>query len=192
MRLRIALAVWIVMGSAIGFAEGTISHAKDPETLLDEISTRSAAAVLAEVAYGEAWQATTTNVATGERAWLLVALALMPTADGGTSDDLRLAVNRALVTNPSGVLELFLSQEPPPEVCWATAEFGGHETVESAIAELNAKVKALQAVTEPALSRQRDRCITKLREAEPRLYGIYGKARPTRQPAAQQGDEVGR
>ena len=108
----------------------------------------------------------------------MVGLALLQGADGGASDDLRLAVNTALIPSPADVLDLFAGNVEASEICWAAAEFGGHETVESALRELRSKVASIESVQDPRLAEFQAQCLANLREGEPMLYSIYGESPP--------------
>lgn len=108
----------------------------------------------------------------------MVGLALLQGADGGESDDLRLAVNRALIPNPTGVLDLFSGRIEASRICWAVAEFGGHRSLASALRELHSKITSIESIREPRLTKFQAECLAKLREGEPKLYQIYGESPP--------------
>jgi hypothetical protein len=155
-----------------------LPYARRPASLIAEIAKHGASPVVAELNEKRSWIQVVDAIAKGERDWLIVALALSKGADGGASDDLRLAVSRALIPSAADVLDLFMGQIAAPRICWATAEFGGHATLESALRELRAKIASLEAVRDPRLAAYKAECLNNLRSGEAGLYPIYGKQPP--------------
>lgn len=153
-------------------------YSQHPGVLIAEIGERGAEAVVAELNEARTWVPVTDRIEEGSRDWLMVGLALYQGADGGPLDDLRLAVNRALITNPATVIELYAGQVDPSQICWAIAEFGGHRTLASALREQQAKVRSLENAnvsSESPLAEFRVQCLGRLRETESRLYEIYSE-----------------
>jgi hypothetical protein len=171
------LAGWV----ARAHAGDVVPYARHPGSLIAEIAKRGAAPVVADLNERASWVRVTDTIAEGNRDWLMVGLALLQGADGGSSDDLHLAVNRALIPNPAAVFDLFAGQVDPSRICWAVAEFGGHRTVESALRELQSKIASIESCHTPGEPRVADfkaECLAKLREGEPQLYQIYGETPP--------------
>ncbi len=57
-------------------------------------------------AHGHAWAEMLAKISSGDTAWLNVAVALLKGTDAGSGEDLRYAVSKALLRNPTGVLRL--------------------------------------------------------------------------------------
>jgi hypothetical protein len=153
-------------------------YARRPNALIAEIAKRGAAQVIADPNLRASWVGVLDNISRGNRDWLLAALALLQGADGGASDDLRLAVSHALIPSADDVLDIFAGQIKAENICWATAEFGGHDTLKSAIDEAQAKIKSVEAVREPQLSRFQAECLASLRSTASELPAIYGESNP--------------
>jgi hypothetical protein len=157
---------------------GLVPYAQRPASLIAEVARRGAVAVVAELNENASWADVLDSIEEGKRDWLIVALALSQGADGGAADDLRLAVSRALIPSPADVLGLFMLQRPASDICWATAEFGGHETLASALRELHLKIASVESVHDPELTSYGAECLRLLREGEAGLYPIYGEEAP--------------
>ena len=171
-------AVWaiplLLAAIASASAREPVPYGSSPDAMLSEIGSRGASATAIEFYNSSSWSPAMQQVEAGDRDWLLVALALSPGTDGAATTDLSLSISRALRTNPAAVLELFLTSSPPRfDLCRGWAEFAGHETFESAWAEVTAKIASLQVVKSPGLEAVRDKCIEKLRDSEGELRQIY-------------------
>ncbi len=169
--LSIALVV-AVPSAAIG--RETVQYAGSADSILSEIGNQGAKAVAIELYDSSSWSAVMQKIEAGDPDWLLVALALSAGTDGAVTIDLSRSISQALLTNPERVLELFVTLSPPRlDLCQGWAEFAGHESFESAWAEVTAKIESLQRVTAPGLPMARDACLKKLRDSESELRQIY-------------------
>jgi hypothetical protein len=146
-----------------------------PDRLLAEIGTRSSSTVVLELYDSNGWARTIARIESGERDWLLVALALAPGTDGAISEELFYSIDRALISNASGVLELFMSDSRyASSVCHGYGEFA-HSSYESASRELRAKISGVDHVSNPALASQKRACLEKLHASGRLLESIYGR-----------------
>ena len=175
-RILVTLLLLIITGQG-ALASGPLGYATSPDSMLSEIGDRGAPDVAIELYDSESWRVVMQKIEAGDRDWLLVALALFPGTDGAASEELSLTVSQALLTNPEAVLELFMTVSRPRfDLCHGWGEFAGHRTFESAFAEVQAKIKKLEAVSDPSLAEARDACLKTLRSAEPELRRIYSES----------------
>ena len=174
------VCIGVLLAPAPAFAtspEESLPYARTPEGMLAEIGNRGAADVSVELYNSASWLPAMRHVESGNQDWLLAALGLSSGTDGAAATELTLSISRALLTNPEGVLELFLSTTPPRlDPCHGWGEFAGHRTFESAFTDVQAKIARLEQVSDPGLAPLRDACIQRLREAEPLLRKIYSRA----------------
>jgi hypothetical protein len=162
-----------ILLALVTLGAGPVPWADGPTTLLAEIKARGASAVARELYDSESWEPVMKHVASGEREWLLAALALHEGTDGASSEELGLAVSRALIPNGRNVFEVYMDQWPAKAICWGAAEAGGNETIEKALGELHAKIAGVKKVSEPRLAKYKAECLKLLREDEPSLRAIY-------------------
>jgi hypothetical protein len=180
-RFVFAVPVFLLAPALLASADDLPLYAERPASIIGEIAKRGASPVVQELNQKPAWESwarVVDAIAKGERDWLMAAMALLKGADGGASDDLRLAVSRAVVPSAADVLDIFMGQVSAPRICWATAEFGGHDTLESALGELRAKIASVESVSNPRLAGYQAECLNNLRSGERELYAIYGKPPP--------------
>ena len=162
--------LWLLF---VTLGAGPVAWADRPAALLAEIGARGAAPVVHELYDSESWSPLMEHIASGNRDWLLAAVALHQGTDGASSEELGLAVSRALIPNARDVFDVFLDQWPAKAICYGTAEAGGHETLDSALAELHAKIASVKKVNEARLAKSKAECLKLLREDEPGLREIY-------------------
>jgi len=162
--------LWLLF---VTLGAGPVAWADRPAALLAEIGARGAAPVVHELYDSESWSTVMKRIAAGQRDWLLVAAALRKGTDAATTEELDLAVSGALISNARDVLDVFLDQVPAHDICYGTAEAGGHETLDSALAELHAKIAGVKKVNEARLAKSKAECLKLLREDEPGLREIY-------------------
>jgi hypothetical protein len=104
-----SIAISIVLMTYIAY--GADTKPRDfqlkPETLLEEIKLKGARTVVFKL-YDDsnAWDYILKEIATGDRSWLEVAVALHPGSDAGSSEMLTLAVGEALEHNPVNVFQI--------------------------------------------------------------------------------------
>jgi len=169
----------LILGSLFAASADELPpYTRRASALIAEIAKRGAAQVVADPKLKASWVGVLDNVSRGNRDWLLAALALLQGADGGASDDLRLAVSHALIPSADDVLEIFAGQIEAENICWATAEFGGHDTLKSAMDEAQAKIKSVETVREPQLAKFQAECLKSLRSTALELPSIYRESSP--------------
>ncbi|GLQ54553.1 hypothetical protein [Devosia nitrariae] len=123
---------------------------------------------------GNAWAQLTDKIESGEAAWLDLVPLLKPGTDAGTAEDLEIALSRALRANPQGVLALVAAGHyAPVEIC--TGNEIENPPLE-AVAGIDAALKTVAALLDPALREGRNACLAELGKA--RIAILVGAANP--------------
>ena len=136
------IAAVLVTLTPVAVAGQTMGYASSPPELISEVGGRGAAPVVRELYESESWKAVLRAIASGEAAWLLAAVAISPGADGGAASELFEFLSRALLENPSGVLEIFQSTTPASGICSASVEFDNYD---AAADELRRKISRVRS-----------------------------------------------
>jgi hypothetical protein len=146
--------------------------------VLSDIHTRGATAVVNDIWNKPAWSQILTNIETGQRQWLKVAVELHPGTDAGSSEMLTSAAGVALLHNPHDVL-LRLGPELSIEgICTAPdVDDPRFDTKQKAIQSLEARIAAVTQVTSADVAAARRSCLEFLKQAKAILVttgGPYG------------------
>ncbi len=100
------------------------------------------------------------GIATGDPAWLAVALRIAPGLDASASDSFAMAIQDALTTNAAGSLRLMSQLANFQAGCT-------HQSFEPATGQVRAfyitAIAAVEAVSDPALARLKATCLSQLK-----------------------------
>jgi hypothetical protein len=136
----------------------------DANAVLWAISTRGAAHVVSEIGSNEdTWGALLDAVAEGQDAWLEVGAQLRPFSDGEAGETLAMGFAEALATNPTGVLR----RVEPLDACNSLG-FADGLVADSPVdqeAWVEARTRAVGAVTDPRLLKKKQDCLVLLNES---------------------------
>ncbi len=103
-----------------------------------------------------------------------VALQLRPASDAGTTTDLRLALGEALGHRPKVVLTKATEAYRLWEICGGPdVDDPRFDSYELATAEVERRVQAVSAITEPQLEKAKADCLAELRASDPHLRRFY-------------------
>ena len=94
---------WLVF-AGVAYSESIPPVRQDAGAILAEVSSKGASAVVRNVFGKPAWEEILKNIASGESAWIDVALALRSGTDAGSTSELQSAMFLALGRNPTYVL----------------------------------------------------------------------------------------
>jgi hypothetical protein len=161
---------------AIGIAKGAPSTngAPDPVAFLQKVQRDGAKAVVAQL-NGAQWVAVLKGIESGSHEWLEVAVTLHGATDAGPSEMLTLAAGVALRRAPADVLDVVASELSVEGVCGLPDLTDSRtDTRDKAIKYLDARLKAVRAVTKlekPALQEQ---CIRSLQMARHDVASSHG------------------
>ena len=141
------------------------AEAPVPVALLQQIDRQGAQAVLLEVYDDDPrWQQVLDGVASGSRAWLHVAERFKKVARE-QSEELTIAVGRALETEPANALGVLGDAFDADDVCSLnTLEQSLGPDYAAALRSVERRERGVARVTVPALRQQRDDCLGFLRE----------------------------
>ena len=146
-------------------AAGSTAEAR---AILDDIARGGARRVLDQLYGSEArWRAMLDGVASGQPAWLDVASRLKPAAARTVpvSQDLTVAVSRALERAPANVLAILDAAFDTDDVCSLnTLEDSLGPDYHAALGTVERREQAVSRVDAPALAARRDDCLEFLRE----------------------------
>ena len=136
-----------------------------PVALLQEIDRQGARAVLLEVYEDDPrWQQVLDGIATGSRPWLRVAERFKRVARE-QSEELTIAVGRALETQPANALAVLDDVFDADDVCSLnTLEQSLGPDYATALRSVEKRERGVARVTDPALRQRRDECLGFLRE----------------------------
>lgn len=149
--------------SSLTYAESD-KYYDDPKSMIAEINRKGADAVVREI-YNDfnTWYSLLRNIATGEKLWLEVAVALQPGAQGGAYDMLRATLGEALENNPENVLRITGYKYGTAFICGAPdiddTRFGTYELALNAIKIRQEKVRTIK---NPKLNELGEDCIKSL------------------------------
>jgi hypothetical protein len=138
-----------------------------PQAIRAMLRQADASAVVQSLDAGDepanAWTQLMGRIEGGEAAWLDLVPLLKPGTDAGTAESLEIALSRALRANPRGVLALVAGGHyAPAEICT-----GNEIEVPplEAVVGIDAALKAVAALLDPALREGRNACLGELGKA---------------------------
>lgn len=179
-RNALLAAIWLSF-SGIACAGSNLPISKNPSALIAEINKMGASQVIRTLWGKPDWYNVTERIASGEAAWIDVAVALRAGSDAGSTSELHSAMFLALSKNPDYVLRMLETAEKLPyrsfvlsDVCEGRVD--PPPTYQEAVAELIRTKAAVEKVQAKELQSKRDICLTKLREGEGHLKRFFGVA----------------
>jgi len=173
MNRRTATAIVWFTFSCTACAGSATDGSLTPELLLHDVDNRGASVVVRDLwNRHDPWNEVTKRIASGENAWIDVALALRKGSDAGASSDLRDAMFQALAKNPAYVLQHAEPEYPLSELCEGRVD--PPSTYSEAIAEQVRTEKAVEQVRTIELQEKKELCLIKLREGEGHLKRFFG------------------
>jgi hypothetical protein len=127
--------------------------------LARQVHAEGASAVVARLSRHGGWDRLLARIEQGDGACLRLAPALKPGTDAATSEGLRYALGRALLTNPAEVLRLGDAAFPLSEIC----RDNRIEPTPAQVRRFRQRARAAVAgVRAPALMARRDACLRAL------------------------------
>ena len=152
----------------------------DPHTILNEVNTKGANIVVSELYKNwNAWYSVLRNIATGEKKWLKVAIALQPGAQGGAYDMLKVTLGEALEHNPENVLKMMAYKYGTPFICGAPdIDDDRYGTYELAMEAIRRREEQVRAITNPKLQEICESCLKSLELSKANMARFYGVSSP--------------
>lgn len=99
---------------------GIKQYYADPKTTIDEINRRGAHEIVSELySHPNEWNEVLRKIASGDKSWLRVAVALHPGSDAGSNEMLTLSVGEALEKAPENVFKIALKEFSLNSICGA-------------------------------------------------------------------------
>jgi hypothetical protein len=172
------LALLFTASSSFGAADtvNTDQYYTDPQATIHEVSRRGASEVVAELSNQERkWYYVMDKIATGEQAWLKVAVVLRPGSDAGSTEEIFEALGQALKTNPKEVLGLISKDFPLEYVCsWPVVGTPPCTTYELCLKEIEDRQKSVMSVSSRNLRDLCKRCLSSLENGKRQIAESYG------------------
>ena len=120
------------------------------------------------------WNKLIAGIATGKPAWLNIAKRLRRVSDGGTREQIDLAVGEALEHRPADVLSLVLDEFGLDEVCQGPdVDDKRFDSYDLAIAAIRHRQDKLRALNNGNLTVKRDACVSALDRARADIARFY-------------------
>jgi hypothetical protein len=154
------------------FVESTIHAQEDPQSLTRQVNKTTARWVIWKLWENRgSWNNVMKGIASGEEAWVELAIALYPGSDAGTATDLHDAMFQALGQNPTYVLRRAEPTYPLSDLCG-----GRHDplaTYKDAITEQEQTIAAVMMVEAKELQSKKEACLSKLEEGKGDLRRFF-------------------
>src|SRR4029453_6438937 len=173
-----AWAIWITIISVQGAGGGgQTARRPRPSEILRDVQAVGAKATLNELYRDdEKWTTLLRGIAGGTAEWFAVAEALRPVADAHPAEALEAAVGEALRTNAQMVLSHATGPFFLAAVCKSPdVDDERFDSLRTAVAELNRRVRGVERVEDPALAQVRTDCLNALRGSETELRRYFEK-----------------
>ena len=156
---------------------GQTSRRPRPSEILRDVQAVGARATLNELYRDdEKWTTLLRGIAGGTAEWFAVAEALRPAADAHPAEALESAVGEALRTNAQMVLSHAAGPFFLAAVCKSPdVDDERFDSLRTAVAELNRRVRGVERVEDPALAQVRTDCLNALRGSETELRRYFEK-----------------
>jgi hypothetical protein len=174
-RKGLLVGIWLALSGAACAGSNAPAWQK-ADTLLEEVNNKGASAVIRSLWGKPAWYSVTEKIASGESAWIDVALALRKGSDAGATSELHSAMFLALGKNPAYVLRTAEPQFKLSEICEGRVD--PPSTYQEALAELTRARSAVERVQASELQSKKELCLAKLREGEEHLkrqFNVTGR-----------------
>jgi hypothetical protein len=170
---RKLILFWIVFTCGTALLACTSSDQENPTPLMEQVKKVGAKSVVFTLweKRGE-WASVMNRIASGQEAWVELAIALCPGSDAGAATDLHDAMFQALGQNPAYVLRRAEPTYPLSDLC------GGRDdplaTYKDAITEQERIIAAVKAVKSEELNSKKEACLSKLEEGKGHLRRYFG------------------
>ena len=170
-----AMSILLMTSFAYGADTKPADIQLKPESLLQEIKSKGAGAVVLKL-YDDSnvWNSILKKIATGDRSWLEIAIALHPGSDAGSSEMLTLAVGEALEHNPINVFQIAPKSFQLSFICSAPdVDDERYNTYELSMKAINRRINKVAAVKDSSLINMRKECIRYLEDSKKSLAQAY-------------------
>ncbi len=173
--------VCVIFGPRSVLAVENIKYYADPKEVIKETTTRSARVVVSELySHPNEWKIVLRNIASGNKSWLKVAVALHPGSDAGSSEMLTLSVGEALENAPANVFKIALKEFQLDSVCGSPdvddVRYNSYDLATKAISLRQEKVST---ITDPKLRELGKKCIKMLEKSKSEIKRFYGVEKAT-------------
>ena len=173
MQSRLVLLVCLISCPLVSAAQADGDVRTSARELLDEVEGNGARPTVQRLYEDRpAWTRVIENIASGQREWIDLAVSLKAGSGGAESSDLRDAMFRALVRNPSYVLRHAQPDYPLAVLCLGRAT--PLPTYAEGRDELFSVARALKKVRAEDLRYKKKLCFSELREGHVRLRRLFG------------------
>jgi len=168
--------VCIILGPLYLIAVENNKYYLDPIKVIDEVTNRTAHVIVSELyAHPNEWRTVLRNIASGNEAWIRVAVALNPGSDAGSSDMLTASVGEALENAPENVLKIAVKEFPLDSICDSPdVNNDRYNSYDLAIKAINLRQNKVSEITNPKLAGLSKQCIQMLERAKDEVKRYYG------------------
>lgn len=172
----ICLFISVALSSKLPAESKNFNYHLDPQAIIDQISKRGAAQVVRELYDDyEKWYSVLRKVASGNEAWLKVAVALRPGTDAGTTHMLKKTVGEALENAPENVLRIVPQSISLRSICGGPdIDDSRYDSYELSMKAINLRIEKVASVKNPALENTCKECIQYLEASKKGIARFYG------------------
>lgn len=168
----------VIVVSSVAFANDTksIHYYSKPESIIHEIKSRGANAVVSEL-YSDlnVWHSILQKIATGNQSWLEVAVALRAGSDAGASEMLTLAVGEALQNNPKHVFTIAAKAFELRNICSGPdVDDERYNSYELSMKEIDRRIEKIKVVKDRSMEKISKECIQYLEASKKGISDFYG------------------
>jgi hypothetical protein len=150
--------------------------AQSAAAIQSRIKEEGASSVITGLWGTTAWSQLTDKVASGDAAWIDVAVALSKGSDAGSTSELHDALSLSLAKNPEYVLKVLPKNSSEPcslsRVCEGPDD--PPETLSAAMKELKNAEAAVQQIHGKALQANKRQCLENLKAGEQQVKRFFG------------------
>lgn len=169
---------WLTLGiSLLSASEGTSvkQYYASPKTTIEEINKRGARGIVAELySHPNEWNAVLRNIASGDKSWLRVAVALHPGSDAGSSEMLTNSVGKALENAPENVFKIASKEFQLSSICGAPdLDDDRYNSYTLAINAIDLRQNKISTIANPELSKLGKKCIQLLEASKADVKSFY-------------------
>ena len=148
----------------------------NPTSILGSINHKGAQFVVNEIYKNNVmWQSLLQRIASGEEAWLKVAIALQPGTDAGTSEMLTLAVGEALEHDAKMVLTITVPTFRIQAVCGGPdIDDKRYSSLELAVRAIELRIEKIYSLKDESLQNSVNVCLSYLEASKKHIARFYG------------------
>jgi hypothetical protein len=165
-RVHISTTVRVALATLLAFSGNLVAavDTSNAATFLADINSRGVRAVLNDIWGKPDWDSLLTQVETGQKAWLLVAVRMYEATDAGSTEMLTSATGVALLTNPRYVLLQVAPTFGLENVCSGPdIDDARWSTKPQAIANLDERIHSVSALKGQDIAKARAACLKSLK-----------------------------